>query len=90
MNVDDIIAHSLEFVLDELRLVHVVFAEHESKHWFYIKLCTRDSYSAVAHSLRSFIVGTEEVHTDIKILLPAVSSPEDITNFHLHILGGIC
>ena len=54
MNVDDIIANSLEFVLDELRLVHVVFAEHESKHWFYIKLCTRDSYSAVASLTQVF------------------------------------
>ena len=87
MNVDDVIANSLEFVLDELCLVSVVVAEGQSRNLVPIKLLGRSSR---VDSPWRIVVGTKYVHANIEILLPAVCSSQDITNLHLHILGGIC
>ena len=85
MNVDDIIADSLEFFLDVLCLGIVVVVEGYSKHLIHIKPLGTPKGVDLPWSI---IVHMKHFLADIEIILPTVCSSQDVTNLHLHILGG--
>ena len=43
----------------------------------------------MAYLLRPIVVHMKEILADIEIILPTICSSQDITDLHLHILGGI-
>ena len=71
MNVDDVIANSLEFFLDVLGFGIVVLDEDRSKHLVHIKPLGTPFWVDLP---RVFVVHMKDILADIEIILPTVCS----------------